>query len=283
LFLPQAALIAAAGDFRATAYWTVIALMLFCVLFVGATRWLQRWSYRRAAALCWPAFPVFLCMAAATVFVDTTTDPRLVEIGGMKGHAFWQPIYYNLQLHPDWKKKYSDQHAGVTGDEMVWVAVKAYRKRNHLESEPLTQVSYEKQTRAVFFEFIRNDPCYFIELKYLNTANIVEVVGAFLSRVWASLPWPFLILAACTSVGLATRVRTRAESLSTLTWCTVTVVALVAIVAAPTWLTVVTIFAIADTGIVAATAAFLAVLWLAVSLTILVINGGSSSTSPIER
>ena len=283
LFLPQAALIAAAGDFRATAYWTVIALMLFCVLLVGAARWRQGWSYRRAAALCWPALPVFLCMAAAAAFVDTTTDPRLVEIGGMKGHAFWQPIYYNLQLHPDWKKKYSDQHAGVTGDEMVWVAVKAYRKRNHLESEPLTQVSYEKQTRAVFFEFIRNDPCYFIELKYLNTANIVEVVGAFLSRVWASLPWPFLILAACTSVGLATRVRTRAESLSTLTWCTVTVVALVAIVAAPTWLTVVTIFAIADTGIVAATAAFLAVLWLAVSLTILVINGGSSSTSPIER
>jgi hypothetical protein len=55
----------------------------------------------------------------------------------------------------------------------------------------------------------------------------------------------------------------------------VTVVALVAIVAAPTWVTVVTIFAIADTGIVAATAAFLAVLWLAVSLTILAINGAA--------
>src|SRR5262249_5519416 len=105
LILPQAALIAAAGDFRATAYWTVIALMLFCVLFVGAAHWRQGWSYRRAVAVCWPALPVFLCMAAAAAFVHTTTDPRLVEIGGMKGHAFWQPIYYNLQLHPNWKKK----------------------------------------------------------------------------------------------------------------------------------------------------------------------------------
>ena len=275
LFLPQAALMAAAGDFRATAYWTVIALMVLCVLLVGAARWRQGWSYHRAVALCWPALPVFLCIAAAAAFVDTTTDPRLVEIGGMKGHAFWQSNYYNLQVHPDWKKKYFDQHAGATGDETVWVAVKAYRKRNHLESEPLTQVSYEKQTRAVFFEFIRNDPGYFIELKYLNAATIVEVVRAFLSQVWASLPWPFLILAACTAFGLATRVRTRAESLSTLTWCTVTVVGLVAIVAAPTWVTVVTIYAIADTGLVAATAAFCAALWLAVSLTVLVTNSAA--------
>jgi hypothetical protein len=274
LFLPQAALMAATGDFRATAYWTVIALMVFCVLLVGAAR-RQSWSYQRAVGVCWPALPIFLCMAAVTVFVETITDPRLVEMGGMKGHAFWQSIYYNLQLHPDWTKKYSDQHAGATGDEAVWVAVKAYRKRYHLESEPLTQISYEKQTRAVFFEFIRNDPWYFIELKYLNAATIVEVVRAFLSRVWASLPWPFLILAACTAVGLATRVRTRAESLSTLTWCTVTVVALVAIVAAPTWVTVVTIYAIADTGLVAATASFLAALWLAVSLTVLVTNGAA--------
>jgi hypothetical protein len=278
LFLPQAALMAAASDFRATAYWTVIALMVFCVLLVGATRWRQGWSYRRAVALCWPALPVLLCMAAATLFVDTTTDPRLVEIGGMKGHAFWQPIYYNLQLHPDWKKKYSDQHAGVTGDETAWVAVKAYRKRNHLESEPLTQVSYEEQTHAVFFEFIRNDPWYFIELKYFGAAIIVEVIKAFLSRVWASLPWPFLILAACTAVGLTTRVRTKAESLPTLTWCTVTVIALVAIVAAPTWVTVVTIYAIADTGIVAATAAFVGALWLAVSLAVLVINDAAVRT-----
>jgi hypothetical protein len=160
-----------------------------------------------------------------------------------------------------------------TGDEAVWIAVKAYRKRNHLESEPLTQVSYEKETRAVFFEFIRNDPWYFIELKYFNTAIIVEAIKALLSRVWASLPWTFLILAACTAIGLAARVLTRAESLSTLTWCAATVVTLVAIAAAPTWVTVLTSYAIADTGIVAATAAFVVALWLAVSLIVLVTGG----------
>jgi hypothetical protein len=265
LFLPQAALMAAAAHYRATAYWTVIALMLFCVFLVAATRWRQGWSYQRAVARCWPALPVFLCMAAATVFVATTRDPRLVEIGGMQSHTFWEPIYYDLQRHPYWKERYSDQHEGVTGDETALVAVKAYRKRNHLESEPLTEVSYEEQTRAVLFEFIRNDPWYFIELKYFGAAYIVNRIKAFLSRVWASLPWPLLMLAAFTAVGLATRVRTRAESLSALTWCTVTVVGLVPIVAAPTWVTVITDYAIADTGIVAATASFLAALWLSIS------------------
>jgi hypothetical protein len=163
----------------------------------------------------------------------------------MRGHAFWQALYYNLQLHPDWQRKYSDQHAGATGDETTLAAVKAYRKRNpYLESEPLTEVSLEKQTRAVFFEFVVNDPWYFIELKYFNAIIIVDVVKTFLSQVWASLPWPFLILAACTAVGLATRVRTRAENLSTLTWCTVAMVVLIPMVAAPTWVTVVTKYAV---------------------------------------
>ena len=166
---------------------------------------------------------------------------------------------------------------------MPLVALKAYRKRNQLESEPLTQVSYEKQIRAVFFEFIRNDPWYFIELKYFGAVWIVQAISAFLSRVWASLSWPFLSLAACTAIGLAARVRTRTESLSTLTWCTVTVVALIPIAAAPTWVTVVVIFAIADSAIVAATASFLVLLWLVVSLTILAINSRPRSTSPIER
>jgi putative flippase GtrA len=281
LFLPQAALMAAAADFRTTAYWTAIALALFCTLLISATLW-RGLSYRSAVARCWPALPVFVCLVAATVFGTVTADPRLAGIGGMKGHSFWQPLYYNLQVHPDWKRKYSEQHEGVSGDETTRVAVKAYRKRHPLlESEPLTQLSYENQTRSVLFEFIRNDPWYFIQLKYYNAATIVKAVKAFLSPAWTSLSWPFLSLAGCTAIGLAVRVRTKAESLSTLTWCTITVVTLVAIVAAAAWVTVITAYTLADTVILAAAAAFLAALWLVVSIVVLV-QQSCVSASPIE-
>ena len=259
LCIPQAALMVLVAEFRATTYWTLVALALICGSIISIAYWHVRCSYRDELARCWPVLPVIVSLIATGSFVAATVDPRLAAIGGMKMHAFWQPIYYNLQLHPEWQNKYLAQHEGASGDRTTEVAVDAYRKRHpDLLKEPLTQRSYEEQTRLVLFEFIRNDPWYFIELKYINAVTMIQEVSNFVLRILKSLPWPILMLAVCGAAALVSRIAIAAENLETMTWSTTTMVALVPIVAAPAWITVMMPYAIADTAIVAGTAALVA-------------------------
>lgn len=169
---------------------------------------------------------------------------------------------HSLQLHPDWPEKYAAQHEGATGDRTTEVAVAAYRKRHpSLLRQSPTQRSYEEQTRLVLFEFISNDPWYFVQLKYQNAEQMINAVSQFVWRVLTSLPWSVLVLAICAAAGLARRIATNSEDFRSLTWCTAAMLALAFVLAVSVWMTVATIYAFADPAIMAATAALLGALW----------------------
>ncbi len=281
LFVPQAVLMVAAGNFRATAYWAVIALGLCCALFAGIALWRRRATFRDVLGRCWPALVVFACLAGGMLLAVATTDGRLASIGGMRRHAFWQPLYYNLQLHPDWKKKYSEQHKGATGDATALVAVASYQQRHpdrirgrdfvmRDKTLGLTQVGYEKYVRAAYIEFLLNDPRYVMELKYYNAMTIASTVAHSMSRAWASLRWPFVALAACVAVALVIQSRRKTEALSVLTWSTAALVACALLAAGPVWATVVVLDALFDTTILAILASFAVGVWGLVSIGVVV-------------
>ena len=55
--------------------------------------------------------------------------------------------------------------------------------------------------------------------------TIVSVLRHTVSRAWASLRWPFVVLGVCVAVSLVIQSRRQTETLSVLTWCTVALVA----------------------------------------------------------
>ena len=294
LAIPQAILIATVTGYRATAYWTVIFLAAYCLAI--SFRPLLRKDYRAlvtALVRCWPAALVFSCLAIALVVTTAETDKRLHQTGGMRGHAFWQPMYYNLQFHPDWGKKYSAKHGGTTGDETTTVAVKSYLER-HPEAVTsqdyrrgskeagLTQVAYEKFTRAAFLEFARNDLRYMAELKYYNAVTLLHIVTDFLRRIVMAIHWQLLVLGACVAVVLCCQVNRNKENSRGFLSCAGILIGCCVTAAFPTWATVTTSYAAVDTAILAGIA-FLASAVAACGLLGAVLIRKAARASPTPR
>jgi hypothetical protein len=182
----------------------------------------------------------------------------------MRSHAFWQPVYYNLQSHPDWGKKYLDRHQGATGDEVPLVAVASYRKRHGLGDMPLTQVGYEKYTRAAFMEFFLNDPLYVIETKYYNVVNIISMIKVGVLHAWRFLRQWCFVLAALAALGVLFQIRRRVETVSMVTWDTGALLAASLLVPTPMLATVFIVDASFDTMVLAILASLGVALWSAI-------------------
>jgi hypothetical protein len=285
LFAPQAVLMVGAGHVRATAYWSVIAVGLCCALVVGVSWW--RGAARRGLLRCWPGLVVLAALAGGVLLTTMTTDGRLASMGGMRGHALWQPLYYNLQTHPDWQAKYGEEHQGATGDATAAAAVASYmkrhpqaaRKRDYVmrdRAQGLSQVGYERLVRAAYVEFVLGDPWYVATLKYRNAKTIVMVTAHYVATTWASFAWPFWVVAACVTVALAWQIPSKRERFVAFTWCVAAVVASAVLVAAPVWATVVIMDALFDTMVLAILASVGVVLWGAVSVVVLVSHGAAA-------
>ena len=288
LFLPQAVLMVATGDFRAAAYWTVIALGVFSAVFGARDWWRGDRSSRQVMLSCWPSLLVFICLAFGIILQVATTDRRLAAMGGMRLHTFWEPLYYNLQLHPDWNRKYSMQHHGAAGDHQAFAAVESYRARHHVLDNKedyvdgnkelgITQVALEKYMRAAFIEFFLNDPWFVIKLKYYNLISILSVIEQVSWSAWVSAGWRYLTLAACVALGLVIQTRRKAENLSVLSACTASLVVLAVLAIGPVWATVANVSAMVDVAILGVLASFMLALWAVVSFGVLISSGAAAS------
>ena len=122
----------------------------------------------------------------------------------------------NTAIIGRWKEKYSEQHHGATGDATTAVAVTSYREHHHL-LDNLTQVAYEKYTRAAYTEFVLNDPWYIVQLKYYNLMTVTDVSKTVITQAWGYLGWRGLALIACVAVALVAQIRSNTESFTVLT------------------------------------------------------------------
>jgi hypothetical protein len=283
LFAPQGIVMAAAAEFRSLAYGAVIALTICCLLLLAYDGWRRKRAVRMALWRYWPAGIVLLCIGASVSLQAQTADRHLAEIGGMRAHTFWEPLYYDLQLHPDWTEKYGAQHKGATGDDTTTVAVESYRERHDLmhnkadyvhgdEAQGLTQVAYEKYTRDAYIEFVLHDPWYVAQLKYYNALTIINFVEATIVKAWGALNWWLLMLGGCTIFALSAQLRARPDCVVTMTSCTGVLILASILIAVPVWITVVNADLLTDLTIFAVSTSFVAA--LCVIVTALVLLGG---------
>src|SRR5439155_18688815 len=102
-----------------------------------------------------------------------TLNPVYRSKGEISHHVFWQSVFYQLQFHPRWDKKYAASYDFATYDELPVLAAKKYLIR-HLPSNPenlyltpdrqyLRLAAAELYVRKAFFEFFANDPGFVLE------------------------------------------------------------------------------------------------------------------------
>jgi hypothetical protein len=273
LFLPQAILMVASGNFRATGYWAPIALGLCCAGWFAVCLLRRKAPFGPALLRCWPGLVVLICLLCGAALVRATVDKRLASMGGIRSHAFWQPLYYDLQNHPDWGRKYSAEHEGAAGDDTAVVAAASYRKRHGLLHEPMTQSSYERYVRGAIVEFVRKDPWYFVELKYYNAIGIVRIIKEHVVRTWGSLERGYCILGLLAGVALFIQVRRKKETLGSLTWCAAVLAISSVLVVAPVWALVFIIDAMFDSVALGILASLGLALWAGVTLAVLATDG----------
>jgi hypothetical protein len=276
----QAVVVAAAADFRSMAYVAVIALTFCCCFFLLYESLRRKENLRQAVIGCWPLAIVLICVASGIVLQGGSKDWRFAAIGGITGHAVWEPLYYDLQLHPDWSKKYGQQHRGTTGDETTVVAVQSYRERHGLlhgksdfvngdEAQGLSHRAYEKYARDVYLEFVRNDPWYFVQLKYYDLLHLLKHPRYAVPRAWSALNRYIVALAILAAGAAFFQIRGKAESLRTLVVSTAAVGLFTILFAGPIWITVPIISSLTDFALLADTFAFMAAFTAIVALAVL--------------
>ena len=199
----------------------------------------------------------------------------------MRTHTFWEPLYYDLQLHPDWQRKYGAQHNGQTGDEAAIVAVQSYRERHGLlhnkddffwgdEKDLLTAQAFEKYIRAAYLEFVRNDPWFVVQNKYFEIFTIAGLVIAVAKRVWSSAGWLVPIFLAPVALALVVQVRRKVESLATSRpTCTAVLAFASLLLAVQAWAIVVNSNVLLDMTLFAVAMSFVMTLWAIVVAAVL--------------
>jgi hypothetical protein len=114
-----------------------------------------------------------LAVAVSTYsYLHLTTHPGFAANGYTHGHNFWFSYVYDLQIHPDWKKRYAPIYGDESGDILTEHVCRLYLA-NHREEWPrwnptggdpfqagFPQTGLEDLCRKAFFEFARRDPIY---------------------------------------------------------------------------------------------------------------------------
>ena len=207
LVIFQSGVIFFAIHIRASAIWWIPALLLaaivlFLLTLKGGKR---RPEGRRAAAAAyrglvaqWPALVSIAVILGSLQLVVWSLHPIYREGGWLSHHAVWHSIYYSLQFHPNYVKKYGAYHEGKDGDEMPIAGALAYLKEHPEEDKPelfiagrsLKYSAMEEVVQLAFFEFLRRDPWFVFETfvivkpKFIWNAIVDTIVTEWTHARW---------------------------------------------------------------------------------------------------
>jgi len=161
---------------RASAIWVVVGLALVAFLIVLNGLFDRRLELARL----WSFGVLLSVLAAHTLYVSIALHPIYRAKGEISHHVFWHGVFYQLQIHPQWKEKYGPQFDNATGDLLPDVAAKKYLEK-YPSSNPdiyvpedrsyLTVGARETYTRKAFFDFLINDPKFVFETVFWHKSK----------------------------------------------------------------------------------------------------------------
>src|SRR5215831_11074627 len=175
---------------RASAIWVILAIAVFAGLITICGLLKRRNKLRRV----WCLGILLAVLAVHTLWVTMTLHPIYRSEGEISHHVFWHAVFYQLQFHPRWNKKYAASYDFATFDELPRVAARKYLLRHpppHPEQMYLTQdrqylriAPSEAYIRKAYFEFFANDPRFILEsLLIYNPLGMAIVLAGYLSSL----------------------------------------------------------------------------------------------------
>ena len=175
---------------RASAVWAVLAVVV-----LGSSLAICGLSRRRfKLVLIWAAGILLAGLTLHLIWVTTALHPIYKNKGEISHHVFWHAVFYQLQFHPQWNKKYAASYDFATFDELPPIAAKKYLLR-HPPANPdevyLTQdhlylrvAASETYIRKAYFEFFVSDPKFVLESLFIyNPRAAIVVFGGYLSSL----------------------------------------------------------------------------------------------------
>jgi hypothetical protein len=195
----QCALIAIAIHMRGSTLWVVIALLATWA-FIAAVAWLRRrvmlvdlFGLRSTLSVFVPA-ALITSVLAIIVVTKTAAHPLYKAHGEILSHTFWHGVFYALQTHPDWDRKYGNGIGGPGGDAMpLWAARAAIRNLPEDQQAQYlgpngwpTRMATEEFSRALLFDLARNDPAFVMQtFLVVRPPWIANEVKGFYRLLWA--------------------------------------------------------------------------------------------------
>lgn len=193
---------------RTTVLWVVVAAFLW-----AGFLWLlrRRFSIPIPTRNYYPIAALVIAVGALThLYLRESAHPGIAANGFTSGHNVWFGMFYELQTHPDWKRRYAAQYDNKVGDFLPDYAWRRYLANHHEEwprwnpqgEDPfhhgITQAGVEDLCRKAFFEFARHDPIFVMQVWLIYNPRALEAytsifLGQYLS--WL-VPFPFLVLIA---------------------------------------------------------------------------------------
>jgi hypothetical protein len=175
---------------RASAIWIILALAFFGG-FVAVRRLL---TGRKELRRIWSIGILLTVLATHMLWVTITLHPVYRSKGEISHHVFWQSLFYQLQFHPRWDKKYAASYDFATFDQLPLLAAKKYLIGHPpLDAEDvyltpdrqyLRVAAAESYARKAFFEFFANDPAFVLEsLLIYNPLGMAVVFIGYLSSL----------------------------------------------------------------------------------------------------
>jgi hypothetical protein len=175
---------------RASAIWVILAVAVFAglIMICGLLKRQNELKY------VWCLGILLAVLAVHMVRVTTALHPIYRSEGEISHHVFWHTVFYQLQFHPRWNKKYAASYDFATLDELPRVAARKYLLRHpppHPEKVYLTQdrqylriAPSEAYIRKAYFEFFANDPRFVLEsLLIYNPVGMAIVLAGYLSSL----------------------------------------------------------------------------------------------------
>src|SRR5215831_2244345 len=201
LLLPQAGFVFFAVHMRATGVWLVAALVLAVLIlsfpFIAEAikgRAVPRRLLSRFLIAQWPALMALLVVFGGLKAVSLSLHPTYKEGGWLQQHAMWHSIYFSLQYHPAFVKKYGAAHYGMVGDPMPLGAALAYVKAHPEEDKPeiylvpghLKPSAMERLVKLALFEFLRKDPWFVVETLAIKSKILYDTMVRETRLAWSN-------------------------------------------------------------------------------------------------
>jgi hypothetical protein len=184
LALLQSVILVFAFWIRASAIWVIFGVLVLTALVA-----VQEIRGRRLKLRSMWGLGVLLAVwALQTLWASVAVHPIYKEKGEIAHHVIWHAVFYQLQFHPEWERKYAAEYDNAQFDQLPMVAAKKYLLRHPdaasaaiyqtEDHEHLKIAATETYTRKAFFEFFANDPKFVLEAYFIySPINVLRILG----------------------------------------------------------------------------------------------------------